>query len=69
MERLTTNKSVADMSMIELAHNSCYADAYPTLEEDTIMANIYALNRIIMTSRRNDGLYDDEEEDSDDYED
>ena len=33
------------------------------------MANIYALNRIIMTSRRNDGLYDDVEEDSDDYED
>lgn len=26
MERLITNKSVADMSMIELAHNSCYAD-------------------------------------------
>ena len=26
MERLTTNKSVVDMSMIELAHNSCYAD-------------------------------------------
>ena len=26
MERLTTNKSVADMSIIELAHNSCYAD-------------------------------------------
>ena len=26
MERLTTNKSVADMSMIELSHNSCYAD-------------------------------------------
>lgn len=26
MERLTTNKSVADMSMIELAHNGCYAD-------------------------------------------
>lgn len=45
-----------------------FSDAYPTLEEDTIMANIYALNRIIMTSRRNDGLYDDEE-DSDDYED
>jgi PBSX family phage terminase large subunit len=47
-----------------------FSDAYPDLEEDTIMANIYALNRIIMTSRRNDGLYDDEEEeDSDDYED
>lgn len=27
MERLTTNKSVADMSMVELAHNSCYADS------------------------------------------
>ena len=26
MERLTTNKSVADMSMIDLVHNSCYAD-------------------------------------------
>ncbi len=26
MERLTTNKSVTDMSMVELAHNSCYAD-------------------------------------------
>ena len=26
MERLTTNKSVADMSMVELAHNSCYVD-------------------------------------------
>lgn len=26
------------------------------------MANIYALNRIIMTSRRNDGLYDDAED-------
>ena len=26
MERLTSNKEVYDMSMIELAHNSCYAD-------------------------------------------
>mgnify|MGYP006977398195 CR=1 FL=1 len=26
MERLTSNKKVSDMSMIELAHNSCYAD-------------------------------------------
>lgn len=26
MERLTSNKKVPDMSMIELAHNSCYAD-------------------------------------------
>lgn len=27
MERLTTNKSVSDMSMVELAHNSCYVDS------------------------------------------
>ena len=27
MERLTTNKSAADMSMVELAHNSCYVDS------------------------------------------
>lgn len=26
MERLTSNKSTNDMSIIELAHNSCYAD-------------------------------------------
>lgn len=26
MERLTNNKKVSDMSMIELAYNSCYAD-------------------------------------------
>lgn len=26
MERLTSNKKVSDMSIIELAHNSCYAD-------------------------------------------
>lgn len=26
MERLTSNKNVSDMSMIELAHNSCYVD-------------------------------------------
>lgn len=27
MKRLTTNKAVSDMSMVELAHNSCYADS------------------------------------------
>lgn len=27
MERLTTNKSAADMSMVELAYNSCYVDS------------------------------------------
>lgn len=26
MERITSNKKVSDMSMIELAHNGCYAD-------------------------------------------
>ena len=36
------------------------------------MALIYGLNRVIMESRRNNGLYDDEvddEEEYDDYED
>lgn len=51
----------------QLADGS-FSDAYPTLEEDTIMANIYALNRIIMESRRNDGLYDDGSDDDADYE-
>ena len=27
MERLTSNKETKDMTMIELAHNSCYADS------------------------------------------
>ena len=27
MNRLTSNKNVSDMSMIELAHNSCYKDS------------------------------------------
>ena len=31
MERLTTNKSVADMSMIELAHNSAMPDTEITI--------------------------------------
>lgn len=26
MERLTSNKAISDMSMIELAYNCCYAD-------------------------------------------
>lgn len=26
MERLTTNKNVSDMGMLELAHNCCYVD-------------------------------------------
>lgn len=26
MERLTSDKPTSDMNMIELAHNSCYAD-------------------------------------------
>ena len=26
MERLTTNKPVSEMNMVELAHNCCYAD-------------------------------------------
>ena len=42
----------------QLADGS-FSDAYPTLGEDCVMAVIYGLNRIIMESRRNSGLYDD----------
>lgn len=68
-ERCPNTESEFKKAEHEQLPDGSFSDAYPTLEEDTIMANIYALNRIIMTSRRNDGLYDDEEEDSDDYED
>lgn len=47
-----------------------FSDAYPTIGEDCVMALIYALNRVIMESRRNDGLYDDyldEEEFEEEY--
>ena len=57
----------------QLADGS-FSDAYPTLGEDCVMALIYGLNRVIMESRRNNGLYDDEidedeEEEDEEYED
>ena len=58
----------------QLADGS-FSDAYPKLDEDCVMALIYGLNRVIMESRRNNGLYDDEidedeeEEDDGEYED
>lgn len=58
----------------QLADGS-FSDAYPKLDEDCVMALIYGLNRVIMESRRNNGLYDDEidedeeEEDDAEYED
>lgn len=56
----------------QLADGS-FSDAYPTLGEDCVMALIYGLNRVIMESRRNNGLYDEEideeEEDDGEYED
>lgn len=58
----------------QLADGS-FSDAYPTLDEDCVMALIYGLNRVIMESRRNNGLYDDEidevdeEDDDGEYED
>lgn len=56
----------------EQLKDGTFSDAYPTLEEDCVMALIYGLNRVIMESRRNNGLYDsevDEEEDNEEYED
>ncbi len=58
----------------QLADGS-FSDAYPSLDEDCVMALIYGLNRVIMESRRNNGLYDDEidevdeEDDDGEYED
>ena len=57
----------------QLADGS-FSDAYPKLGEDCVMALIYGLNRVIMESRRNNGLYDDEidedeEEEDEEYED
>lgn len=56
----------------EQLKDGTFSDAYPTLGEDCVMALIYGLNRVIMESRRNNGLYDsevDEEEDNEEYED
>lgn len=52
----------------QLADGS-FSDAYPKLGEDCVMALIYGLNRVIMDSRRNNGLYDDFTDDDSDYED
>jgi phage terminase large subunit len=53
----------------EQLKDGSFSDAYPTLGEDCVMALIYGLNRVIMESRRNDGLYDDADEEWDDEED
>lgn len=50
-----------------------FSDEYPRIGEDCVMALIYGLNRVIMESRRNNGLYEldddydeEDEEESDD---
>lgn len=54
----------------EQLKDGTFSDAYPTLGEDCVMALIYGLNRVIMESRRNNGLYDSEVDDEEDkYED
>lgn len=54
----------------EQLKDGSFSDAYPTLGEDCVMALIYALNRVIMDSRRNNELYDDvelEDEEEEEY--
>ena len=62
---------LATLEHEQLADGS-FSDAYPKIGEDCVMALIYGLNRVIMESRRNNGLYDDEideeEEDDEEYE-
>ncbi len=63
-------KELTTLEHEQLADGS-FSDAYPKLDEDCVMALIYGNNRIIMESRRNDGLYSDDEEEweEDDWED
>ena len=42
----------------EQLQDGSFSDAYPKIGEDCVMALLYGLNRVIMQSRRNDGLYD-----------
>ena len=62
-------------SLDDKLHSCSYRRWYPKIGEDCVMALIYGLNRVIMESRRNNGLYDDEidedeeEEDDGEYED
>ena len=63
-------KELTTLEHEQLADGS-FSDAYPTLDEDCVMALIYGLNRVIMESRRNNGLYDDEideDEEEEEYE-
>lgn len=46
----------------EQLKDGTFSSEYPNLGEDCVMALIYGNNRNIMESRRNSGLYDDEEE-------
>ena len=46
----------------EQLKDGSFSSEYPKLGEDCVMALIYGNNRNIMESRRNSGLYDDNEE-------
>lgn len=61
------HKELTTLEHEQLADGS-FSDAYPTIGEDCVMALIYGLNRVIMQSRRNDGLYDDTQEEWDEEE-
>ncbi len=58
--------------LITLEHeelkDGTFSSEYPKVDEDCVMALIYGNNRNIMESRRNAGLYDDEEEEWEDEE-
>ena len=47
----------------EQLKDGTFSSEYPKIGEDCVMALIYGNNRNIMESRRNSGLYDDEEDD------
>lgn len=63
-----TPKLYEEMSKLEFEQlkDGSFSSQYPTLEEDSIMALIYGLNKTIMESRR-ENCYDDLEEDDEEY--
>ncbi len=69
MDRLTSNRTTSDMSIIELAHNSCYADENNNARYRDYKLDIDSrkLVKSLIKDMCNDNLYDMSDEDFDEY--
>ena len=69
MKRLTSNRTTSDMSIIELAHNSCYADENNNARYRDYNLDIDSrkLVKSLIKDMCNDNLYDMSDEDFDEY--